>query len=86
MATRSLVAKVVDTLAIAMCLKRVLLSAISLFHYFILFKRRNPPTPESMLFEVKERLEGIKCNIYFGVGVHRGESIGMSTMQRGAIL
>ena len=45
MATRSLMAKVVDTLAIAMCLKRVLLSAISLFHYFILFKRRKSSYP-----------------------------------------
>ena len=44
----------------------MLLSTISFIYYFILFKRRNPPTPESMLFEVKERLEGLKYNIDFG--------------------
>ena len=39
------------------------------FHSFIISFHSNavnPPTPESMLFEVKERLEGIKYNIDFG--------------------
>ena len=41
-----------------------------------------------MLFEVKERLEGIKYNIDFGGrgGGTQGKGIGMSTMQKGAIL
>ena len=44
-------------------------------HYFILFKGRKSPTPESKLFVVKERLEGLKYKIDFlgeGVEVHRG--------------
>ena len=44
-------------------------------HYFILFKRRKSPTPESKLFVVKERLKSLKYNIDFwgeGVGVDRG--------------
>ena len=41
-----------------------------------------------MLSEVKERLEGPKYNIdFFGEGLGRqGKGIGMSTMQKGAIL
>ena len=54
----------------------------------------NPFTlpPESMLSEVKERLEDPKYDIDFGrigVGVDRGirkKGIGMSTTQKGAIL
>ena len=50
------------------CVKRVLLSTISSIYYFILFKHRKspPPHPESMLFVVKERLEGLKHNIGLG--------------------
>ena len=46
----------------------MLLSTISLIYYFILFKccKSLHTTPESMLSEVKERLEGLKYNIDFG--------------------
>ena len=46
------------------CLTRVLLT-ITHICYLILFKRRKYPTPKSMLFVVKERLEGLKHNISF---------------------
>ena len=41
-----------------------------------------------MLFVLEERLVGLKHNIDLGerVGLHRGESIGMFTVQKGAIL
>ena len=41
-----------------------------------------------MLFVVKERLEGLKYNIDFGGGGGgtQGEGIGMSTIQKGAIV
>ena len=41
-----------------------------------------------MLFEVKERLEGLEYNIDFGRREWgtQGKGIGMSTMQKGAIL
>ena len=49
----------------------------------------NPPTPESMLFVVKERLEGLKHNFGLGGGggsTLQGKGTGMSTVQKGAIL
>ena len=48
----------------------------------------NPPSPESMLFVVKEGIEGLKYNIDFGGrgGDTQGEGIDMSTMQKGTIL
>ena len=48
----------------------------------------NPPTPESMLFEVKESLEGVKYNIGFRGGSFgsQGEGIGMTTAQERAFL
>ena len=47
----------------------------------------NPPTPQSMLFEVKESLEGLKYNILGGGSFgSQGEGIGMSTVQEGAFL
>ena len=48
------------------CLEWVLLSTIYLIHYFILLNVVNLPTPESMLSEVKERLEGLKYHLDFG--------------------
>ena len=41
-----------------------------------------------MLFEVKERLEGLEYNIDFGGGSggKQGKGIGMFTMQKGAML
>ena len=72
---------------------RLKLQFISLqqFHsLIILFSLNtiNPPTPESMLFVVKERIEGLKYNIDFGGrgGDTQGEGIDMSIMQKGAIL
>ena len=49
-------------------------STISFTYYFILFKHHKSRTPESMLFVVKERIEGLKHNIDLGggVGIHRG--------------
>ena len=49
-------------------------STISFTYYFILFKHHKSPIPESMLFVVKERIEGLKYNIDLGggVGIHRG--------------
>ena len=65
-------------------------STISFTYYFILFKHHKSPTPESMLFVVKERIEGLKYNIDLGGGGGdtQGEGIDMSTMamQKGAIL
>ena len=50
---------------------RLKLQYISLqqFHSLIIsfcLNTINPPTPESMLFVVKERIEGLKYNIDFG--------------------
>ena len=44
----------------------------------------NPPTPESMLFVVKERLERRKYNIDFRgrAGGTQGKGIDMSTLQK----
>ena len=61
------------------------------FHSFIIsfcLNAVNPPIPESMLFTVKERLEGLKYNFGFrgrGGGT-QGEGIGMFTVQKGVIL
>ena len=69
----------------------MLLSTISFIYYFIPFKRRkfDHPTLESMLAEVNERLEGPKIQHWVlegrGWGT-QGKGIGMSTMQKGAIL
>ena len=46
----------------------------------------NPPTPESMFFEIKERLEGLKHIGFFGGWGTQREGVGMSTVQKGAIL
>jgi len=43
----------------------VLSSTISFIYYFILFYAANPPSLESVLFVVKDRLEGLKNNIGF---------------------
>ena len=43
-------------------------STISFTYYFILFKHHKSPTSESMLFVVKERIEGLKYNIDLGEG------------------
>ena len=69
----------------------MLLSTISFIYYLIHFKRRKSdhPTLESMLAEVNERLKGPKIQHWFlegrGWGT-QGKGIGMSTMQKGAIL
>ena len=52
-------------------------STISFTYYFILFKHHKSPTPESMLFVVKERIESLKYNIDLGGGdryVHYGNA------------
>ena len=59
----------------------------NLIHFFIPFRRRQSPTPESMLFAVKERGEGIKHNTGFGGGGGlQGEGIGLFTVQKGTII
>ena len=56
----------------------MLLSKIEYIYYVILFKCRKSPIPESMLFVVKETLEG------GGRGTQR-KGIGMFTVQKRAI-
>ena len=66
----------------------MLLSTISFIYYFIPFKRRKSPhpTPEPVLAEVNERLEGPKYNIEGKGWGTQGKGIGMFTMRKGAIL
>ena len=51
---------------------------------YICLNTVNPPTPESMLFVDKERLEGLKHNIGFRErgGGTQGDGIGMFTVHK----
>ena len=61
----------------------MLLSTISFIYHTNTFKGRKYPTPESTLFVVEERLEGLKYNIEAkGKGTF-GERLNMFTMQKG---
>lgn len=76
--------KVVDTLVLNECFYKQLHS----FIFSLYLNAVNPPTPKSMLFVAKERLEVPKHNIVFGGWgwwYTRG-GIGMTTAQKGAIL
>ena len=62
----------------------MLLSTISYIIISFYLNAVNPPTPESMLFVDKERLEGLKHNIGFRErgGGTQGDGIGMFTVHK----